>query len=78
LFFFGLLPFTALNELIRSCFFVGLIPNRLNASDPFSHPSGSSAVSPLAFSLKASPSGPQSRACGIQKTFSAGPCSFSF
>jgi hypothetical protein len=54
-----------------------LIPNRLNAGDPFSHPSGSSAVSPLAFSLKASPSGPQSRASGIQKTFSAGPRSFS-
>ena len=46
--------------------------------DSFSHPSGSSAVSPQAFFLKASPSGPQSRARGIQKTFSAGPRSFSF
>lgn len=48
-----------------------------HARDSFSHPSGSSAVCPQAFSLKASPFGPQSRASGIQKTFSAGPCSFS-
>ena len=51
------------SKLIRSCYFVGLSPNRvasLGASDPVSHPSGSCASLQLALGFRAERS-PNSR-----------------